>query len=569
LGVAAVVLACNPLLEKGDETGHTTSQEALANSTFEIDGNLVAETGTDWANIAGVKVGVDKPTGQSDDSFGNGSKENSPVPSVVSGAIPNNKSDLTRFYVASEHANGQDFLYLAWERANTLGTANMDFEFNQSSTPSANGVTPVRTAGDILITFDFSSGGNQINLGILSWQTAPPAPGKTGCFAGLNPDGSSKIGGSPPCWGNRVDLAASGAAQGSVNSAAVLDPLSGANLAPDTFGEAAINLGLAGVLDPNACRSFGRAFLKSRSSDSFTAEMKDFIAPIPVEVNNCQPVTIQLKKVDTTGAPLPNAVLQLFKDQNNDGTLDAPDTQEGANCTTGVDGIGNCSFQVTTNGRYIGHELTPPNGYSGAADQTTTVTMTSQPQTITLTFVDAVVPGRIDVYKKDEASNPVAGATFTLYADAAPTGGSPGSEDKTSLGTCTTVINQGVARCSFTNLGLGDYWVVETTTPLGYSPPAVTYQHVTVGLGNAPNVGQTESVTFINKRAFKIVVYVCQTDGTLHPSTVNVDSLGDQLSLSAADAQSAGLDPSALCDVTQGAFAPRPSGDHTSTITIP
>jgi hypothetical protein len=35
--------------------------------------------------------------------------------------------------------------------------------------------------------------------------------------------------------------------------------------------------------------SFGRAYLKSRSSDSFTAAIKDFIAPIPINLSNCSP----------------------------------------------------------------------------------------------------------------------------------------------------------------------------------------------------------------------------------------------------------------------------------------
>jgi hypothetical protein len=70
---------------------------------------------------------------------------------------------LTKFGVyKNKGTDGHDYLYLYWERTNTLGSANMDFEFNQSQTPSANGKTPVRTAGDILITFDFGSGGNVV-----------------------------------------------------------------------------------------------------------------------------------------------------------------------------------------------------------------------------------------------------------------------------------------------------------------------------------------------------------------------------------------------------------------------
>ena len=128
----------------------------LAGSGFDAgDGNLVVnDEAKDWANIGivcppGSVMGcaLDLPTGQNDDSFGNGTKEDTEVPSVIDGSIPNNKSDLTRFYVANEKVSGKEFLYLAWERVQEpTGTTNMDFEFNQSSTLSANGVTPVRTA---------------------------------------------------------------------------------------------------------------------------------------------------------------------------------------------------------------------------------------------------------------------------------------------------------------------------------------------------------------------------------------------------------------------------------------
>ena len=92
------------------------------------------------------------------------------MPTVVDGSIPNQKSDLTHFYVASEVGSNNDiFMYLGWERVNTLGTANIDFEFNQSPTISTNGVTPVRTPGDMLISFDFASGGNVVNLTLHRW----------------------------------------------------------------------------------------------------------------------------------------------------------------------------------------------------------------------------------------------------------------------------------------------------------------------------------------------------------------------------------------------------------------
>ena len=55
------------------------------------------------------------------------------------------------------------------------GTTNMDFEFNKSKDLSANGVTPVRTSGDVLIQYDLSQGGTSPTLCASRWidGTAP------------------------------------------------------------------------------------------------------------------------------------------------------------------------------------------------------------------------------------------------------------------------------------------------------------------------------------------------------------------------------------------------------------
>src|SRR5207244_2829513 len=170
-----------------------------------------------------------------DNSFGQGTKDDDPAVSVVSGSIPPNKSDLTRFYQASETVSGQTFLYLAWERTNVLGSANMDFEINQQAT--TNLATP---------------GQHTINL----------QPGE------LPPN-------SPPFSGL-------------------------ATCAAGTFGETAINLTGAGVFGTSGCQTFASTFLSSRSSASFTAEKKDFVAPVPTNISNCGRVTI-IKNTDPRG----------------------------------------------------------------------------------------------------------------------------------------------------------------------------------------------------------------------------------------------------------------------------
>src|SRR5512147_2023587 len=73
----------------------------LAGSTFAGgDGNLLTSPTTfgttDWQNVAGLGVGFDLPSGKPDNSLGQGTKEDDPNVSVVTGSIPPNKSDLTR-----------------------------------------------------------------------------------------------------------------------------------------------------------------------------------------------------------------------------------------------------------------------------------------------------------------------------------------------------------------------------------------------------------------------------------------------------------------------------------------
>jgi hypothetical protein len=261
-------------------------------TTIEIDSipngaDVDPDASTDWASAA---AGVDcvnqlkcrrDTTGTTDNAFGQGTKEDSPVPTIVSGSIPPNKSDLLRFYV--NNANVQvtpdsvhHILYLAWRRVQApSGTTNMDFELNQLSTLSANGVTPVRKVGDVLIKYDLSNGGTKPTIGFHTWI-------ETGtCEAS---------GAKPPCWSAGATVPS---ARATINTAAITDPIlplfNGGNVDALTFGEAAIDLERAGIFKAGECKNFGSAYLKSRSSDSFTAEIKDFVAPEPISISSCPP----------------------------------------------------------------------------------------------------------------------------------------------------------------------------------------------------------------------------------------------------------------------------------------
>jgi uncharacterized repeat protein (TIGR01451 family) len=270
---------------------------SAAGTPIEIDGDLIdgADAGKDWASLGisctGTIVGcdLDRPTGTTDNSFGQGTKEDTPVPSVVFGSIPNNKSDLLRFYVSKDRFVTTDWLYLAWERVQApKGTTNMDFELSQSDVLSANGVTRLRTAGDILIKYDLGNGGTNPVLGYHKWVTLASAGGQS-------PSVACEASNSFPCWGKVTSLVGSSTVAAAINTSSVDDPIN-----PDatrtldalTFGEARIDLEGSGIFQTGVCVNFGWAYLKSRSSDSFTSEIKDFIAPIRVAVSNCATKTL-------------------------------------------------------------------------------------------------------------------------------------------------------------------------------------------------------------------------------------------------------------------------------------
>jgi hypothetical protein len=273
------------------------SGTSLPGSNFEIDNNANLRVDNpapslDWANVTETRK-ADKTSGATDDSFGNGTKEDTAVPSVVDGSIPPNKSDLLNFGVYLETTStGARFLNLFWHRVQEpSGTTNMDFEFNRSSTISSNGVTPVRTAGDLLIQYDLSQGGTNPQLFLSRWVTT----GATSQCEASN---------SLPCWSTKTNLTAAGDATGSINTSAIpaaesdgLGPISSR-----TFGEAQLDFdALTGGTD--VCQSFGSAYLKSRSSDSFTSALKDFIAPTALNLNNCARVVI---RKETTPEEDPN-----------------------------------------------------------------------------------------------------------------------------------------------------------------------------------------------------------------------------------------------------------------------
>jgi hypothetical protein len=504
-------------------------------STFESgDGNLIVNASGlhDWNNPVepitcgntipgtGTNCGLDLVKNQGDNALGQGSKEDDQVPTVVFGSIPPSKDDLSRFYINKEHVGSNDFLYLAWERSNLLGSAHMDFELNQSSTLSSNGVTPIRTAGDLLIDFDFGGSG----VPVLQKHTWITSGSPSNCEA------SNTL----PCWDKAVDLGAFAEAQ--VNSVPVVDTnapgaprtLEGntKNGINSTFGEAGINLTGSGIFQANVCEHFGAATLKSRSSgNSFTSELKDFVGPVPVNITNCG--TVNIHKQDDQGAPLAGAVFTLFTDNAPVGGAaphGAEDVATSLTCTSNA--AGNCSISNVPFGNYWAVETTGVPNHDLAPDQSFSLTSSTPNLTISLTFVDPRQPGAIKVTKTRKhaadgsGDHPHAGVSFTVN------------------GVTKQTDANGVA--CFDGLDFGSYKVHETT-PAGYHGEADKTVVVdnTAKCSDDPYNGET--VSFHNTPLTNITVSVdSHVDGGTASTIVCKASNNDTVASGSTDAKGDG-----------------------------
>lgn len=553
----AMVLAASTLVPGLAGASHPTASLGGSNFEIDVDANLKVDDnpGIDWASVIEDRQ-ADAPTGRNDDSFGEGTKEDTAIPAVVSGSIPPNKSDLLNFGVHLETNTNGKFLHVFWHRVQEpTGTTNMDFEFNQSKTISANGVTPVRAEGDLLVQYDLSQGGVNPKLFVSTWK----ATGDKSLCEAAN---------STPCWGKKVDLSASGDATGSINTTAIPSAESDGlgNVSPRTFGEATIDFA-ALVGNVSACTSFGSAYLKSRSSDSFTSALKDFIAPVGVNVTNCGSITIHKK--DDAGAPLGGVEFELYVNglpltaPRGDATTD-PLTNPRLACTTAANG--NCTITNVPFGAYWVHEVSPPLGYTGAADQAVVVGPAGNTPSGTLTFTNNRNPASVTLLKQDDTGAAMANVTFTLYNNAAPLAAPRGAED-TAVNPAKSCTTGAAGTCAISGiLPVGNFWLVETV-PAGYT--GAPDRAITLSQGQALDL---TSSPFVNKRQFRVVTFVCiDSTDTLHGAKVSYDGapLPAANNTPVVGGAITSTVESAVCGLNGTAVHGGDAGAHSSSVSIP
>jgi hypothetical protein len=258
-------------------------------------------------------------------------------------------------------------------------------------------------------------------------------------------------------------------ATGSINNVAIstaeaasLDE-NGAGLSARTFGEAQFNL--TQIVGEGECITFGSVYLKSRSSDSFTAALKDFIPPENVSISNC--ANVRIVKKDDTGAVLKEAEFTLYTDNEpidsfgGEDEVLLDDDENPISCTTLADGA--CTIEDIFAGFYCAVETMVPDNHIAADPQCFEVDPAED--TVTVEFIDRQL-GSILVKKEDDDGAALAGAVFEVISD---------TPDQTDVSLPVTLTEGPTGYHCVDGLPLRDaslleisYTVSETTVPDGY-----------------------------------------------------------------------------------------------------
>jgi hypothetical protein len=257
---------------------------------FAIDGDLMADAaGGDWVGNTNAGSGVlsaagaalnpattfhfvDPYSSSSDSTFVGGLKwTDDPNTWQWTTSKPSSKTDINNvlLHIAND-AGGHTWTIVAADRASTSGDSYIDFEFLQNTLIKTNGGKFIssgpnggRTVNDLLLSLAFTSGGSVADFLAYRW-----LPDGSGGYAYQDVTTSLPAG--------RVFVA--------LNSNTVAVPFGAfgaTTYSANAFAEAALDLtALLGGFDPCLSMGFKTIMVKTKSSQSSTSTIGDFIDPI-------------------------------------------------------------------------------------------------------------------------------------------------------------------------------------------------------------------------------------------------------------------------------------------------
>jgi hypothetical protein len=191
------------------------------------------------------------------------------------------KCDINNAMFHSTTSTTQKWLILGGDRFAQTGTSYIDFQFSQglftrtatgfsslSATGGSLASTNGRTVGDFVLSMEYTAGGAVATVHYYRWEETPVGSG-TYKFVEY----------AIPAPGGVVS------AYGASNTAITDVPFSAfgsTSYAPFAFVEAAVNIG---AILTGSCQSVNirTIFVSTKASDSYSAALKDFVDPQPVD----------------------------------------------------------------------------------------------------------------------------------------------------------------------------------------------------------------------------------------------------------------------------------------------
>lgn len=243
-----------------------------------------------------------------------------------SGNVPA-KDDLTNVYAYEviNPANNHLIVYGGIEREDPSGDSHVDLEFFQDQVALGSGTsfTGVRTVNDVIIVMDFVRGGGIGSVKIFSWNGSEyvqaGVAGGEGCFP--KPGGAA----DSICAFNNGASIDGGPWPNFDNHGAQITTLE-----KNAFTE--IGVDLTELIGASPCLS---TFMgKTRSSASFTAELKDFAGPHNFDL--CQPSTSLSASASAATIHSGDSVTLTFSELNdgNENLLNPTVTTDSASCNS-------------------------------------------------------------------------------------------------------------------------------------------------------------------------------------------------------------------------------------------